>query len=139
MDRKFDNYPIENRALLLKDNCDEVEILDYNYNFSDDESAEKKDMLSDLMVRKNTIEIEKKEKVDEFNEMLKPINKDIKLVLEEIRFKSEKRHEECYKFLENGMANYYNSEGILVTSRPQKPSERQKTIHMELRKTGANQ
>ena len=78
--------------------------------------------------------------MDEFKERLKPLNETKGEAIKALREKSQTVTEKCYKFLdeETKMVGFYNKEGNLVNSRPAFQKELEKTIQMELRKTGTN-
>ena len=59
---------------------------------------------------------------------------------EDLKSKGRTVHEKVYRFLDEGerMVGFYNSEGMLVSSRPARREELQKTVFTELRKEGTN-
>lgn len=126
------------RMNFLADNCDAVEEHGYTRRFSTDELNQKKENLANLSVEINDIEEEKKDAMDTYKDRLKPLNIDKKVLLDEIKKKSEFVNEECYKFIdhEEKIVGYYNRYGELVSSRPIMPQEMQKTIFQL--KTGTN-
>lgn len=126
------------RINFLADNCDAVEEHGYTRRFSTDELNQKKENLANLSVEINDIEEEKKDAMDTYKDRLKPLNIDKKVLLDEIKKKSEFVNEECYKFIdhEEKIVGYYNKYGELVSSRPIMPQEMQKTIFQL--KTGTN-
>lgn len=126
------------RINFLANNCDAVEEHGYTRRFSTDELNQKKENLANLSVEINDIEEEKKDAMDTYKDRLKPLNIDKKVLLDEIKKKSEFVNEECYKFIdhEEKIVGYYNKYGELVSSRPIMPQEMQKTIFQL--KTGTN-
>ncbi|WP_353124083.1 hypothetical protein [Dysgonomonas capnocytophagoides] len=128
----------QERKSFLADNCDAVEEHGYTRRFSTDELNQKKENLANLSVEINDIEEEKKDAMESYKDRLKPLNIDKKVLLDEIKKKSEFVNEECYKFIdhEEKVVGYYNKLGELVSSRPIMPQEMQKTIFQL--KTGTN-
>ena len=118
------------REDFLEANCDAVEELEYSRRFTGDELASMKDTLSDLCIRINRVENEKKDAMDDFRERLKPLNEEKKDLLEKIEQQSTLVTGECYKFIDHEAreVGYYNKLGELVYSRPIQKQEMQKTI-----------
>jgi len=136
------DQPEEKRWAFLQDNADAIEEVGYTHRFTPDELAQKKEQLVKTSIKINDIEVEKKEKIDEYKEQLKPLNEDKQILLDNIKKGSEFRdNEECAKILyhEEKMVGYYNKLGELVYSRPIMPQEMQKTMFSINRKTGTNE
>ena len=131
---------LEERAQFLEDNCDAVEDVTYSRAFSPEELAQKREQLTDASIRIADIEEEKKFAMEDFKERLKPLKEQKDEAVNALRDKSQTVTEKCYKFIdeETKMVGFYNSEGNLVNSRPVFQKELEKTIQMELRKTGTN-
>lgn len=129
---------IEERKQFLEDNCDAVEKVTYSRQFSPEELALQREMLTDSSIKIADIEEEKKGVMDGFKERLKPLQEQKEQAIKALRDKSQTVTEDCYKFLdeETKMVGFYNKEGNLVNSRPAFQKELQRTIQMELRKTG---
>lgn len=135
------DIPEKDRWQFLQDNADSVEKIGYTHRFTPEELAQKRESLAETSIKINDIEIEKKEVMESFKADLKPLNKQKKELLDNIKKGSEYReNEECVKILdhEERMAGYYNKLGELVYSRPIMPQEMQKTIFNINRKTGTN-
>ena len=131
---------LENRAGFLEDNCDAVEDVTYSRAFEPEELALRREQLTDASIRIADIEEEKKEAMDVFKERLKPLQEQKSEAIKAIRDKSQTVTEKCYKFLDEDtkMVGFYNKEGNLVSSRPAFQKELQRTIHMDIRRTGTN-
>lgn len=112
----------------------------YSRVFSPEELAKQRETLTDVSIRIADIEEEKKQVMESFKEKLKPLQTERNEAIENLRSKSKTVTEECFKFLfeEDNMVGFYNREGNLVSSRPAFPNEMQKSIFMEIRKTGTN-
>jgi len=135
------DIPEKDRWQFLQDNADSVEKIGYTHRFTPEELAQKRESLAETSIKINDIEIKKKEVMESFKADLKPLNKQKKELLDNIKKGSEYReNEECVKILdhEERMAGYYNKLGELVYSRPIMPQEMQKTIFNINRKTGTN-
>lgn len=134
------------REAFLRDNSDEVVEMGYMKPFDTDKVSELKERLSEVSIEISEVEAEKKAATTQFNAQLKPMQEEKATILRGIKERAEYVKEECYKFIDNDekMVGYYNSEGLLIESRPARPSELQSTIHQELRraevdvKTGTN-
>jgi regulator of replication initiation timing len=127
------------RVQFLDANCVKVVNIGYTREFTPEEMDAMKDNLADVSIELNDLQIEKKELVKEINDKMKPKDKKRKALLENIRKKSEYVNEDCFEFLyqDSKMVGYYNSEGLLVSSRRMKSDEAFQTkIHVL--KTGTN-
>ena len=131
---------IEERAQFLEDNCDAVEDVTYSRAFAPEELALKREQLTDSSIKIADIEEQKKKVMDEFKKRLEPLNVVKSDAIKALREKSQTVTEKCYKFLdeETKMVGFYNKEGNLVSSRPAFQKELEKTIQMELRRTGTH-
>lgn len=111
--------PVEQRAQILRDSCDEVVEKSYLSKFSQEETNE---------LRANLVEVQ--------IQMQERIGK----MLDDLRKGGEYIKGECYKFIDQdeGRVGYYTPEGYLLEERPMKPEERQKTIQMAVRLTGTD-
>jgi hypothetical protein len=125
------------RIQFLKDNCDKVEELGYMKQFTPEEIQQQKDELSEVAIKINDIESERKEAMSEFKTALKPLETQKASLLKNIKTKAEFVREECFKFtdFDDRMVGFYNSDGLLVESRPMRPDEAQRTINL---KSGTN-
>lgn len=129
----------EKRVAFLTDNCDKVEEKDYMKRFSPEELSLMKDNLSDVAIKINDIEIEKKEVVKEFTEQLKPLSEGKSRLLKGLKNKAELVTERCFKFIDNETreVGYYNQDGDLIESRPAYVDELQGTI-FQINRTGTH-
>ena len=114
--------------------------IDYHKSFDSDEMARLKTEFAEKHIRIATLEDKIKEYKDEINQELKPLKEDVAAIRENLKSKGKLVREKCYQFLDEDerMVCIYNSEGILVSSRPATRDELQKTIQAELR-IAANQ
>jgi len=132
------NIPEEKRASFLRDNCDKVEEMGYMKSFTPDQITEKKDHLSEVAIKINDIESEKKETLKDFKQQLDPLTEQKVELVKSLKTKSEWVTENCYQFInhEERLVCYYNSQGLLVSSRPTRPEESQYTLRIP--RTGTN-
>lgn len=126
---------LEERKQFLLDNADKVEQLDYHKSFDADELSQKKTDFANKSIRIAGLEEEIKDFKEKINIELKPLRQEAKDLLEDIKAKGRMVNEKCFLFLdeEEKMVGYYNSEGVLVQSRPATREELQKTIYAEMR------
>ena len=125
----------EERKQFLIDNADKVVEIDYHKSFDSDEMAKMKTEFAEKHIRIATLEEKIKNYKDEINQELKPLKEEVAEIRENLKSKGKLVHEKCYQFLDydERMVCIYNSEGILVSSRPATRDEMQKTIHAEIR------
>ena len=125
----------EERKQFLIDNADKVVEIDYHKSFDSDEMAKMKTDFAEKHIRIATLEEKIKDYKDEINQELKPLKEEVSAIRENLKSKGKLVHEKCYQFLdyEERMVCIYNSEGILVSSRPATRDEMQRTIQAEIR------
>lgn len=125
----------EERKQFLLDNADKVVEIDYHKSFDSDEMAKMKTEFAEKHIRIATLEEKIKDYKDEINQELKPLKEEVSTIRENLKSKGKLVHEKCYQFLdyEERMVCIYNSEGILVSSRPATRDEMQRTIQAEIR------
>ena len=125
----------EERKQFLIDNADKVVEIDYHKSFDADEMAKMKTEFAEKHIRIATLEEKIKDYKDEINQELKPLKEEVSAIRENLKSKGKLVHEKCYQFLdyEERMVCIYNSEGILVSSRPATRDEMQRTIQAEIR------
>lgn len=131
------NVPIEERADYLNNICDGTESMSYARQFTPEEMAEHRELLSNACIMLEDIEREKKSALTRFKDKAKQYEVQRKQAVDNLRMKSEVVEEECFKILdeETKMVGFYNSLGDLVNSRPALPKELQKSL-FAIRKTG---
>lgn len=129
----------EERKQALADNCDKLEEVTYRKPFTPEEIQRKRVELENVSIEISDLEQQKKDYLDALKMEMKPLTEIHKKTVKELKEKSMKISENCYAYLdeESRMMGYYNSEGLLVSSRPATVQELQKTIQMEIR-TGTN-
>lgn len=127
---------LDERNQFLLDNADEVVEMDYSKSFDSDELAKKKTLLAEKSIKINDLNEAIKDYKEEVNLELKPLKEDVKELLHDIKAKSRLVTEKCYKIvdIDDRMACFYNTEGVLVSSRPATKEELSPTIYREMRK-----
>lgn len=131
----------EARRSFLADNCDKMEEKGYMKPFTQDELLQMKEELSEVAININDIAEEKKDAMAEFKARLKPLDIRKKEILSGLKNKSEYVNETCFKFIDADAreVGYYNSEGVLVESRPAFANELQGNLFkLQVAKTGTN-
>lgn len=121
--------PVEQRAQILRDSCDEVVEKSYLSKFSQEETNE---------LRANLVEVQIQ--MQELTENFDVVKADFKGKMKPLQERIEYIKGECYKFIDQdeGRVGYYTPDGYLLEERPMKPEERQKTIQMAVRLTGTD-
>lgn len=125
------------RVNFLRDNCYAVEKLGYTKPISNEQLEGLKEKLVENNIQLRDVRADKKAANKLFNEQIKQLEEDNDEVTGKLKERSEYVTEECYKFVEDETreVGYYNSEGVLVYSRPARPEEMQKTIY-QMQRTG---
>lgn len=125
----------QDRINFLIDNADEVVEMDYHKSFTEDELNQKRIALVDKSIREDILEEKIAKFKEEINIELKPLKEETKILRKELREKGQIVHEKVYQILdkEERMVGFYNSEGLLISSRPATKEELQTTIYAELR------
>lgn len=136
MDQIFSpKTPVAERAAMLNDNADGVEFMSYMKPYTQDDIQGMKESLATVSIEINDIEEEKKEAVKGYKDLLEPKMEDKKMLLKGIKEKAVLVREECYKMTDRAerCTGFYNSEGILVASRPATSDELGGTVFALLR------
>lgn len=130
-----DIQDLEQRKQFLIDNADSVVEMDYHKSFDGDELAQKKTDFAEKSIKIAALEEKIKDFKDEVNLELKPLKEETAELLKDIKAKGQLVHEKVYQFLdeEDKMVGFYNSEGLLISSRPATREELQKTVFAEMR------
>lgn len=126
------------RTNFLRDNCEAIEDIGYTKQFTPEKMEEMKNSLVDNNISLRDVRADKKASDKIYNDQIKQLEGEGEELTKSLKEKAEFVNEACYKFVyeEERMTAYYNSDGIMVFSRPSTPEEMQKTIQMELRRTG---
>lgn len=130
----------ENRKQILKDTCLKTEEFTYSKHYTDEELVLKKDELSQLDIKLDRIELEKKEVIADFNARIKALKEERQKTLDGVRTGAEEVTEIVYLLddQEERRIGYYNSNGQRVYERPMLKEERQLRIVDKEILTGTN-
>lgn len=132
--------PIERRAQILKDSCDQIEERSYTRKFEQDEVNELRAELAGVSIQLQTLDEELADIKADYKGKTKPLQERIGKILDELKVGGEYVKGECYKFIEpdTGEVGWYSPEGYLLESRGMKPEEKQRTAFQTLRRTGTD-
>jgi hypothetical protein len=130
------NVGPKERLETLENSADKVEEFSYTKPFTPNELVIFKDELSTAMIELNAVEDELQIIKDEFKGKMKPLKKQTKDLLINIKYKAQSVTEKCFIMIEGNEVGYYNAEGTLVYQRPALPGE-QKTI-FSVKREGTN-
>lgn len=126
---------LEERKNFLIDNADGVEEMDYHKSYESDELERMKTEFANKHIRIAALEDQIAEFKEKINKELKPLKEEVKNLREDLKSKGHDVHEKVYRFLDEKerMVGFYNSEGLLISSRPARRDELQKTVFADLR------
>lgn len=131
----FDDKPLEDREMMLRDTCDKVEQFSYEKAFTNQDVILFQEELSGIMIQMSQIEDELAAVKKGFTVKMKPLKLQIKELLENIRFRSRMVEEQAYIFIdhEENKVGYYTAAGNLIHTRMLKIDEHQRSIMSEAR------
>lgn len=131
----FQDKTPDERYDMLEATADKRELFTYERQFSNQEIDLFRERLGDLMIDIDKIDTEKAKVTKDFNEKLKPLKKELKELVDNIRFRGHMIEDIVYKYIDHDLnkVNYYTKEGILVNTRPLKFDEQQRSIMSEIR------
>lgn len=130
------NYPLEERAQILRDSADFTEEeASYTRTLTENELTIEREQLAEASIKRSEIEDEKKEAVKGFKAMLDPLNDQISEHLQKIKTGKEeiKGSLHAFKDHEEGTVYFYDDNGEMVYSRRLRANEVQKTVMSVLR------
>lgn len=132
--------PIEQRAQILKDSCDKIEERSYLSKYDQEETNLLRAELANVSIQLGTIQEELEGIKSDYKGKLKPLQERIDKILHNLKNGGEYVRGECYKFIDQDeeRVGWYTPDGYLLEERPINQEERQKTIHMEVRRTGTD-
>lgn len=132
--------PIEQRAKILRDSCDQIEERSYTRKFEQEEINELRAELAGVSIQLHELDEELASVRADFKGKTKPLQERVGKILDELKAGGEYVKGECYKFIEpdTGEVGWYTPDGYLLESRSMKPEERQRTAFQTLRRTGTD-
>lgn len=134
----FQDLSLAERKEMLDANADAVEHLGYSRLLPSEEVDALKEQLSSTQIKIEDKQDELAQKSKVLKDEIKSLKSSRKDITSKLKTRSEYVEEDCYKMVDEKRreVGYYNSEGILVYSRPARKEELQKTIFQDIRKTG---
>lgn len=132
--------PIEQRATILRDSCDQIEERSYTRKFDQSEINDLRAELAQVSIMIQELDVELAEIKSEFKNKTKPLGERVGKILEELKSGGEYVKDECYKFIDpdEGKVGWYSPEGYLLEERDIRQEERQRTAFQALRITGTD-
>lgn len=128
----------QEREQILRDSCTQIECMGYSKSLTQDEQEELKDQMLENCILLRETEIEREEAMREYNKTIKNLKKKNESVTTLLKNKSRFVEEDCYKFVdyEERKVGYYNGRGELISERPARATELQRTIFRDLKQSG---
>jgi len=132
--------PVEQRAQILKDSCDKIEERSYLSKYDQEETNLLRAELANVSIQLGTIQEELDRIKSDYKGKLKPLQERIDKILYNLKNGGEYVRGECYKFIdqEEERVGWYTPDGYLLEERPITQEERQRTVQMEIRRTGTD-
>lgn len=134
------DVPIENRAQILRDSCDQIEEKYYTRKFEQPEINERREELADVSIQLNNLSKELKDIRDDYKSKMKPKEEQKGRILEELKAGGVYVKTECYKFVDPDMGKvaWYTPEGYKLEERDINPDEKQRNMFQSIRRTGTD-
>lgn len=132
--------PIEQRATILRDSCDQIEERSYTRKFDQSEINDLRAELAQVSIMVQELDVDLAEIKSEFKNKTKPLGERIGKILEELKSGGEYVKGECFKFIDpdEGKVGWYSPDGYLLEERDIRQEERQRTAFQTLRRTGTD-
>ncbi len=132
--------PIEQRAQIMKDSCDKIEERSYLSKYDQEETNLLRAELANVSIQLGTMQEELEGIKSDYKGKIKPLQERIDKILYNLKNGGEYVRGECYKFIyeDEGRVRWYNPAGYLLEERPITLEERQRTVQMEIRRTGTD-
>lgn len=115
----------------IKDNLESVAYdiheKSYTKNLTEEEIVERKDEYSKISISLSEIEVQKKEAMERFKNLVKEPKQKASILLDSIKFKSEQKHGKLFLVddQEDGMMYSFDTMGVCVEVRPLTKEEKQ--------------
>lgn len=108
--------PVEQRAQILRDSCDEVVEKSYLSKFSQEETNELRANLVEVQIQMQELTENFDVVKADFKGKMKPLQERIGKMLDDLRKGGEYIKGECYKFIDQdeGRVGYYTPDGYLL-------------------------
>lgn len=127
--------PIEERAQILRDNCDKIVEQCYTRKFNTEETNEKRAELANVSIQIADLEEKLAEIRADYKGRIKPLIERMGKIRGELKSGGEWVSGECYQFLDadEGKAALYDPKGYKIEERDMRPEERSRTIFQGIR------
>lgn len=121
----FQDFPPDKRFTALQDAADQVEKGTYLHRLNDDELAACRMQFTEMAMKLQNLEIEKKETVSDFNERLKEMKGQMDELLAQIKGQQVEKEGTLFRFTdpEAKTVAWYDSEGHFIRARKMVPGE----------------
>lgn len=127
--------PVEQRAQILRDSCDQIVERRYTRKFDQEEINERRADLANVAIQKADLEQSLAEIRADYKGKIKPLEERIVKLRDELKAGGDWINGECYKFVdeEEKMVGFYSPEGYLLEQRTMTQEERQRNVFRAIR------
>ena len=131
--------PIEQRAQVLRDSCDQIEERHYTKKFDQGELNERREELQTVSIQLKNLNEDLRDIRADYKARIKPVEERRNNILEELKSGGEYMKSETYKFIdpELGKVAWYTPEGYKIEERDMNKDERSRTI-FQISRTGTD-
>ncbi len=131
--------PVDQRAEVLRDSCDQILERSYTRRFEQEEIDERKSELANVIIQIADLDQELAEIRATYKGKIKPLQERVAKLRGELKVGGDWITTEVFKFVdqEEGKVGIYTPEGYLLETRPMTQEEKQRNIFQTLR-TGTN-
>lgn len=127
--------PIEQRAQILKDSCDQIVERSYTKKFDQPQINQRRAELANVSIQLQELDEDFANVRVEYKNKIKPLQERRGKILDELKAGGEWVHGECYKFVdeEEGKTAFYTPEGYKLEERTMTAEERQRNVFRAIR------
>lgn len=124
--------PVEQRAQILRDSCDQIVERSYTRKFDQEEINERRADLANVAIQKADLLAEIRA---DYKGKIKPLEERIVKLRDELKAGGDWIKGECYKFVdeEEKMVGFYSPEGYLLEQRTMTQEEGQRNVFRAIR------
>lgn len=132
--------PVEERAQILRDSCDQIEERSYTRKFEQKQIDDLRAEFAQVSIQIKELDNELAEVKVDFKHKTKPLIERVGKILDELKVGGEYVKGECFKFIDTdeNKVGWYTPEGYLLEERSIRQEERQRTAFQALRRTGTD-
>lgn len=129
------DIPIEERAQILKDSCDQIVERSYTKKFDQPQINQRRAELATVSIKLQELDEELATLRADYKSRTKPLLERRAKILDELKANGEWAHGECYKFVDEdeGRTAFYSPEGYKLEERSMTPEERQRNLFRAIR------